>query len=282
MADDGPALPYEAVGKRIRSLREAKAISRKELATKLRVDVSSLAGWEHGMHLPRENVRGALARALGCDRASLFPSDGGDSAAVAAATVDTIDELPALLVDCTRKTRRLLRALRIAAPYPTAAYVQVEWRKLVDQRLLEGSLEVQRAEVFYDLKRLREVLSNILRYDGYPYYVKSFCPGPGEVLPGMGGYFFDDDEFMLGAYWSGVPPHHKRGLRMSGRPFRDFFNDFWEETWRRGTWLNMRGAHDLSAVESVALKLGLRAGQWKRFVREAERLEIGDGAPPLI
>lgn len=281
--DNGVPPPYAAIGLRIRKLRAAKGFSRQELTAHLKVDVSSLVGWEGGKRLPRDKQRARLARALGCDPDDLFPSETGDGIApVAAALVDTLKQLPEALLDCTRNTRHTLRALRLAAPYATPAYIQTDWRKLVDARLLDGTLEVQRIEIFYNLKRLQETLSNIFRYDGRPYYVKSYCAGLTEVAPFMGGYFFDDDEFLLGAYWIGVPPHQKPGLRMSGQPFRAFFSGYWDEIWRRGTLLNIRGAHDLSAVQTVAKKLGLPLKQWKHFVDEARDLKIGDGAPPLI
>ena len=71
-------------------------------------------------------------------------------------------------------------------------------------------------------------------------------------------------------------------IRVSGPPFRAYFNEDWDEIWRRGTWLNSSGAHDLSAVKSVAQKLGLPAEKWTDFVKEAKELQIGDGAPPLV
>ncbi len=282
MDEDVPP-PHAAVGLRIRHLREAKGISRQDLAATIKVDVSSLVGWEAGKRLPRDKQRAPLARALGCDLDALFPSTiNGASVPAAVSLVDTLEHLPNLLMDCTRNTRRTLRALRLSAPYTTPAYIQTEWRMLVDERLLGGTLEVQRIEIFYNLKRLQETLSNIFRYDGRAYYVKSYCAGLTEVAPFMGGYFFDDDEFVLGAYWTGIPPHHRPGLRMSGQPFRTFFSNYWDEIWRRGTLLNIRGAHDLSAVQAVAKKLGLPLKQWKRFVEEAREFKMGDGAPPLI
>ncbi len=193
-----------------------------------------------------------------------------------------MDQLPNLLMQCTLRARRSLRALRLAAPYPTSAYVQVEWRNLVDERLRAGSLEVHRVEIFYDLKRLQETLSNIIHYNGHAYHVKSYCAGLVEVAPSMGGYFFDDDDFLLGAYWTGIPPTRRPGIRVSGAPFRTFFNEYWDEIWRRGTWLNSRGAHEFSTVQVVARELGLPPEKWNDFVEEARELQIGDGAPPLV
>jgi hypothetical protein len=98
----------------------------------------------------------------------------------------------------------------------------------------------------------------------------------------MGGYFFDDTDYLIGAYWTGVPPHNRPGLRIRGEAFSTYFTAYWDEIWRRGAWLNMRGAHDLSALRKTALALGLDPGGWPRFVEEASVLEIGDGAPPLV
>ncbi|MDE2183561.1 MAG: helix-turn-helix transcriptional regulator [Alphaproteobacteria bacterium] len=274
---------FAAVGRRIKTLREAKGLSRRDLAGELGVDVSSLVNWEAGKHLPREKVRMRMARLLGCDLESLFaPEASPETAPLAAALVETDKELPALLMNLTRRTRHTLRALRFAAPYNTTPYVQTEWRQLVCDRLLGGTMEVHRVEIFYSLKRLQETLSNILRYNARPYYVKSYCAGLSEIAPFMGGYFFDDDEFLLGAYWSGMPPMRRPGIRVSGAPFRVFFNEYWNEIWQRGVWLNNGAKHDLTAARQVAEKLGLPAGKWDDFLDEARALQIGDGAPPLV
>lgn len=274
--------PFLKAGDRVKRLREAKGISRRELAVTLKVDLSSIAGWEAGKRLPREAQRRAIARALGVDLHTLFADRVDEAAPITAALIDTVDRLPELLVELTKRTRARLRAFRLAAPYVTPAHVQVDWRKLVDERIRSGTLEVERIEIFYDLRRLQETLSNIFRYDGRAYHVKSYCAGLQEIAPAFGGYCFDDDEFLLGAYWTGIPPHRRPGIRISGAPFRRFFQEYWDEVWRRGTLLNTQGAHNLSAVRDVAVALGLAEAAWPRFVKDARHLSIGDGAPPLI
>jgi len=279
----GGETPYREVGKRMRRLREAKGLSRRSLADALHVNVTSLVGWEGGVRLPRAGVRKRLARLLDTNIATLLAGTTGyEDAPLRAVAFDTVAELPDLLMQYTRSAHQLVRALRLAAPYVTPAHVQTEWRSLISGRILDGTLEVQRIEVFYDLRRLQEVLSNIIRYDGRHYFVKSHCTGIKEVMPAFGVYIFDNDEFFLGAYWTGVPPSNKPSLRLSGPPFQTFFNAYWEEIWRRGTYLNIQGAHDLSAVRELAFKLGLPRDGWEQFVEEARTLEIGDGAPPLI
>jgi hypothetical protein len=175
---------------------------------------------------------------------------------------------------------RTLRALRLSAPYPTSAHVQTEWRNVIAERVINGTLEVQRVEIFYTLKRLQEVLSNIIRYDGCRYYVKAHCTELINVAPFMGAYLFDND-FIWGAYWTGIPPHNRPGIRVSGEPFRTFYDAYWAEIWQRGIFLNGSGKHDLSEVRKIAEKLGLQKNDWDAFVKEAEALQIGDGAPPL-
>lgn len=277
-----PAPPYAAAGKRLRRLREAKGLSRSDLAKRLNADVTSLSGWESGKRKPRDRTRSLLAHALGTDIESYYMPDDEHGTPIAASLVDTLEDLPDLLMELTERAQQTLRALRLAAPYATTAYVQTKWRNLVNQRLLDGTLEVQRIEIFYNLRRLQEILSNVFRYDGCRYFVKCHCPGIADVVPGVGGYFFDDDEFLLGAYWMSLPPHHRPGLRVSGAPFRIFFQEYWNEIWRRGTALNISGAGDLSAIQSLAFALGLPQAEWDRFVEGAKTLEMADGAPPLV
>lgn len=270
------------IGRRIRALREQKGLSRRDLAALIGVDTTALAAWERGTYLPRAPRRTSLAKALGTDVWSLFEEIcATEPLAIRASTHDTITQLAGLLDELMRKSK-MLRALRIAAPYSTPAYVQQDFRTEVSNRLLAGSIEVQRIEIFYSLERLKEALSNVFRYNGCAYNLKCFCTGITEVAPAMGGYYFDDDEFLIGAYWTGVPPTNRPGMHLTGEPFATYFNAYWDEIWRRGTLLNMRGSHDLTAVRTAALALGLNEAAWPQFVEEARELKIGDGAPPLI
>jgi transcriptional regulator with XRE-family HTH domain len=266
-------------GELLRERREAKGFSRTNLAQLLNIDVTALAAWESGKYQPRNHRRTALAQALDLDPKNLF---GGGSAAAEVTAIDTMDEMPRMLEDNLARTRKSLKAFRIAAPYCTAAHVQTEFRRTIAERLLGGSLEVQRVEVFYELERLKEVLGNIIRYSGRPYWVKSYCAGVDEVVPGFGGYIFDDTEVMLGAYWTATPPHNRPSLRLAGEPVRSFFTAYWDEIWRRGIILNHRGAHDLGQVRETAIKLGLAPCDWPEFVEQARNHDVGDGVAPMI
>jgi transcriptional regulator with XRE-family HTH domain len=270
------------VGAHIRRLREAKGLSRNELAHKIAVDVSSIAGWENGKRLPRETIRTRLAQVLDCALPELMAPHAEPAVPAAVSILDVTHEFPQLFAECARTVRHTLRALRLSSPYSTAVNVQAEARQIISERILAGTLEVQRAEIFYTLDRLKEVLSNILRYDGKAYYVKAYCVGLTEVAPFVGAYIFDDSDLIIGGYWTGYPPQGQPVMRIAGAPTKVFFQSYWKEIWGRGTLLNSHGGRDLSAVKEVALKMGLPARQWRRFVEEAVSLDIGDGAPPLI
>lgn len=272
-----------AIGRRIKRLRETQGISRQQIATHLGVDLTAVAAWEGGKYLPREGKRVRLASLLDLDVASLFAEDLSDPAANGSAVLlDTLGELPVVLRDLAKNAKRDLKAFRIAAPYPTYPHVQEEFRRILDTRLKLGTLEVQRIEIIYSLKRLKEILSNIIRYDGLGYQVKCNCLGIQDVVPGMGGYIFDNREFLIGAYWATVPPYARPGLKLVGEPFHTYFTDYWSEIWPRGIALNKKGAQDLSAVRDAALQLGLDASRWDEFVEEAQDFDVGDGLPPLV
>ena len=232
---------------------------------------------ERGVHNPRDSHKGALAGALGVAVDALLSGEAPPTATL----LDTLTDLPLLLERLLPRTA-CLRAFRLAAPYPTAANVQKSFRAAVGERLLAGTLEVQRVEIVYSLRRLQEALSNVFRYDGASYHLKAYCLGLTEVTPAMGGYLFDEADFVLGGYWTGVPPHNKPGLHCAGEPFRTFLMAYWDEIWPRGTPLNLGGRHDLSAIRDLALRLGLERTAWPEFVEQARALDIGDGAPPLI
>jgi transcriptional regulator with XRE-family HTH domain len=272
-----------SIGTRIKRLRQMQGLSRQDIAVRLQVDVTAVSAWEAGKYAPRSSRRLALAHVLETDMEALFsPSPDRETKPVRAEIVDTVEELPSLLLQLLGQTQTRLQALRLAAPYSTSAYVQTEFRYTISERLRARSIEVQRVEIFYSLDRLKEVLANILRYDGCSYHVKAYCVGTNDVAPAIGGYFFDESDFLLGAYWTGIPPLDKPGLHLQGEPVRTFFRAYWNEIWHRGRLLNIRGAHDLSTVRDLALHLRLPDSSWDNFCDEARAFEVGDGAPPLI
>lgn len=277
-----PKSTMAAVGRRIRHLREAQGISRTELARAIDVDVSSIAGWEGGKRLPREKIRMRLARALDCDLTQLMSPQVESETPTAVTLLDVATEFPRVFADCIRNTRHTLRAIRVALPSPTALNFQTEGRRVLCERLDAGTLEVQRVEIFYTLERLKETLSNIIRFDGKPYYVKAHCIGLAEIAPFLGGFSFDDSDVVLGAYWAANPPRNYPLLRIRGPAVQKFFLGYWREIWTRGTLLNVHGGRDLATVRDVALKMGLPSRQWPRFLEEARNLETGDGVPPII
>ncbi len=269
-------------GRTIREFRLARGLSRRQVALAMAVDITAIRAWEAGTYRPREDRLAALAAALGTTRGAFAAAGGAPEELCRVVSLDTMAELPPLLLRLLTGARHSLKALRVAAPYPTAAHVQTGFRTLLGERLLAGTIEVQRVEIFYSLDRLKEMVSNLLRYEGCAYHVKSYCAGLKEVVPGMGGYAIDDADFLIGAYWAALPPHKKNGLHITGEPFRQYFLDYWAEIWSRGTVLTARSVRDLSPVREIALALGLRAGQWKGFMEEARAYEVGDGAPPLV
>ena len=55
------------LGSRLKNLRERKGLSRREVATRLKVDVTAVAAWERGTYQPRPAHRIAIANLLAAD-----------------------------------------------------------------------------------------------------------------------------------------------------------------------------------------------------------------------
>lgn len=274
----------DSLAKRIVAARREASLSRGELAAAVGVDPSTVTGWESGKFQPREGaLRKKIAAALGVEVGALF---GGSKPSKAATDtielIDTLDAFPQRMEELLARTKRTLKDVRVAAPYTLPPNVQTAFRSAVSERILDGSLEVLRVEIFYTLDRLKEVLSNIFRYHGRKYVVRSYCPGLREAPPAIGLYAFDDEHLFLGGYWASLPPHDRPGLVLSGASASTFFRAYWAEIWRRGTPLNLGGSDDLSAVRALALAMDLPAAEWPNFVAEARAYTCADGAPPRI
>lgn len=268
------------IAKRIVDARRTLGLSRGELANLVGVDVTAITGWENGKYRPREGAhRTKLASALNLDVQQLHTRGKPPANSSTARLVDALDDFPGLLENLLKATRRSVKDVRLASPYVLPPNTQVEFRRAISARILDGTLEVLRVEIFYSLARLKEVLANILLYHGHRYHVRSYCPGIEEVAPALGGYAFDDSSVVLGGYFVSVPPHRKPGLLLRGPAVREFFQAYWDEIWRRGTPLNLGGSSDLSAVRALATRLGLEESQWNKFLAEAGAYKSADGAP---
>jgi transcriptional regulator with XRE-family HTH domain len=273
------------VAARIADARRAMGLSRGELARLVDVDVTTVSGWEAGKYRPREGAhQKRLAAALGMELHDLHarPNDVKRAPSREPKLIDALGDFPALLETLLRSAKRSVKDLRLGAPYVLPPNIQVRFREAIAARIMDHSIEVQRVEIFYALERLKEVLANILRYHGRSYHVRSFCPGVEEVVPALGGYAFDDTKIILGGYFTAMPPHRKPGLLLQGPAVSQFFQAYWDEIWARGTPLNLSGASDLSAVRTLALRLGLPEARWGDFLADARALKIQDGAPPRI
>lgn len=234
-----------------------------------------------GRFNPRDGTqRAKLAAVLKIDLRELqrIAGKAPDQDASSVRIVDAMSDLPALLTKLLREAKHTLKDIRLSAPYTLPPHVQTEFRKAISARILAKTIEVQHVEIFYTLDRLKEVLSNILRYDGCPYYVRSYCPGLKEVAPALGGYAFDDVNVILGGYFTTIPPHDRPGVHLQGPDVRTLFSRYWDEIWRRGTPLSLGGASDLGQVRMLAITMGLRPSEWESFLHEAKALRSADQA----
>jgi transcriptional regulator with XRE-family HTH domain len=153
------------IGEQLRRLRESRELSRAAVASALKVDVTTVRGREQDRYPPRHERLKQLTKVLEVNGSQLLPCTTRAVQNPGASLVDTVTELPELLDNLLKRTYRALKALRIAAPYSTPTHVQHGFPTLLDERLLAGTIEIQRIEIIYNLERLREVVSNIIRYD---------------------------------------------------------------------------------------------------------------------
>jgi transcriptional regulator with XRE-family HTH domain len=270
------------IGNRIKKLRENLGISRQQVAGHLAVDLTAVAAWEAGKYMPRENRRLRLAALLGTDIASLFAEHQEASSSVDAGLISSFYELSGAMGELLQETASTLRGFRLTGPYRTSSQLHDEFRAVVDRRLCDGSLEVERIEIFFSLERLQEVLSNLFRYEGRPYRVKTASTGVRDLVPAMSGYLFDGAGMIIGGYWAKPPSQSHLALRLKGEPFKSYFSGYWREIWNGSKPLGDEGGIDLDGIRHVAEGLGLGEADWPQFLDEARHLKMSDGLPPLI
>lgn len=265
---------------RIKLARQQRGLSRRDVASRLNVDVTAVAAWETGRYLPRDAHRAALARLLEVDLSALLSQDPANAALGVSASIVHGTRQGRVLAELTESCRGQLTIIRVASPFATIRHQMRDFREIAARRILNGSLEVLVIEVFYSLQRLQEVLSNVFRYDGCRYLVKTFPVPRGNVFPGVDTYVFDNAVSILSSYWTTSVIDERPVIQVAGEPFTTFVREHWNEIWRRAVSLNPAGAQDLSALREIAVELGVPNGEWDRFVEQSKAFSVGDDVLP--
>lgn len=270
-------------GRRIRLFRERKGLSRARLAQLLAVDVTAVSAWENGKYQPRVEKRHSLARLLGVMLEELFP-EVSDAHLGGASILQIADHagFASLLLEKTARAERLIRAIHCSRVAFTPPSHMVEFRRLISNRLLADSLAFEHIEVVQDLSRLKEIVHNILRYDGHAYRLRAYHAPPSGTVPGPNAFLFDERDLLLGSSWQGEPIQQKLRLSVSGGEILDYYQQRWEDMWETATPLNEESDRDLSGAYAFALKLGLAPSDWPAFLEQARSLTIADDAPPFV
>lgn len=278
-------MKYSAVsaGMRIRHLREAKGMSRSYLARLAGVDVTAISAWEADKYRPRVEKRLRLANVFGVTLVELFPHE--DSVPVDGPSIRPIEDhatLASRILAGTARAERQVCAIHFSRFRATTPTWMVEFRTLVSERLLAGTLAFDHIEMIYDLSRLKEVIWNIFRYQGRPYRMSAYCADPGQPAPGPNAFLFDDRELLLGSDCQSDDMEPKLRLSLSTGPLISYFRQYWSGMWKGGIALNAEGPGDLSNARAFTIKLGLPPSDWLAFLEEVRTLTIEDGAPPFV
>lgn len=272
-----------SAGKRIRHLRERKGISRSHLARLVGVDVTAVSAWETDKYRPRVDKRLRLANTFGVELDALFPHEELVAADVPSIRpIEDFESFASLLLERSSQTERLIRAIHCSRCDPRHSATMPEFRTLVSERLLAGSLAFEHVEAIYDLSRLKEVIWNIFRYEGCAYRMSAYCVEPGQPTPGPNAFLFDDRELLLGSDWEDESIKPKLRLALSTGTLVSYFQQYWLGMWRKGVVLNAEGPRDLSSVRAFAVRLGLPISDWPSFLEEARALAMEDGIAPFV
>lgn len=271
----------EQLPARIRLARQQRGLSRRDVASHLKVDVTSIAAWETGRYLPRDNHRAALAKLLGIDFTALITDNTAMAGLGISASPVHGSRAGQVLTDLAQNCSEKLSIMRVTSPIPRPKHFMRDFREIVARRLREGSLEVRVIEIFYGLERLQEALSNIFRYGECRYHLKTFAIVSTEVFPGIDIYTFDRDQSVLNSYWSAPSTDERPVMQISGEPFSSFLREYWNEAWRRAISLNPCGTQDLCALQEIADRMGVSGAAWDQLVEKARDAAFGESTAPL-
>lgn len=272
-----------SAGRRIRRHRETKGISRSHLARLVGVDVTAVSAWETDKYRPRVDKRLRLASTFGVAVDALFPDE--EPVPVDGPSIRPIDDFESfacLLLERTSQAERIIRAIHCSRCDTTRTAMMVEFRTLVSERLLAGTLAFDHIEMIYSLSRLKEVIWNIFRYEGRPYRMSAYCVDPSQATMGPNAFIFDERELLLGSDWQDARTEPKLRLALSTGTLISYFQQYWSGMWQGGVVLNAEGPRDLSSVRTLAIKLGLPSSDWPSFLEEARALATEDGAAPFV
>lgn len=268
----------QTFSERFKKARLRKGYTRQDIAQKLHVNVTAVAGWETGKFLPRENKRLALEHLLGGDIFSdLEEAEDGFFCSYSNDPTRGRE----LAAEYARNAYSKVKIFRAGhnTPLCNSNYMR-EYRSIVHRRLLAEEIAIHTVEIFYRLDRLCEALSNVLRYKGNNYRLKSYAfandsplsIGGGCLVPAIDTYAFDDETFLMGGYWTYDAVEERPMLQVRGSQFKFFFQEHWGEVWRNALSMTMDSDPELSSFKKIALRLGLAPQNWNDFLDKAKSL----------
>lgn len=258
-------------GIRLKTLRKERGLSQTALANRLGVTEATVRHWEHDRNRPSRKRREVLASALGVREQIL--TEGSSASFVH--KIDTIEDMEEFALKLLAEAR-MVRSIRLSMNYAQPAEVQRRFKQEQVRRLREGSVSIEKIEIFHVPDRIRDAIYNLNHYRGLKYRIRYFCTPP-QPIPILNFYAFDMSNFIVGGYHVTHPPVGSQELWLSGDIWSRFLNNYWTTLWQHS--LPLSELDDpIRELKSIATAIGIDEKRWDVLCIDAEN--IGQRAAP--
>lgn len=258
-------------GLRLKSLRKERGLSQDALASRLGVTEATIRHWESDRNRPTRKRRGELAAALGVTEQAL--TEGPSESFVQ--ELDIFEEMEELALKLLAEAR-VVQSTRLAMNYVQPPAVQSQFKQEQVRRLKDGSVSIEKIEIFHIIDRIRDVIYNLNEYKDLNYRIR-YLPTPPRLIPMPNFYAFDMSNFIFGGYHVTHPPIDSHNIWLNGEVWTRFLGEYWKILWQQSLPLS-EVSDPINKLRSIAGAFGVDEEHWNALCVEAE--EIGDRAIP--
>jgi hypothetical protein len=142
---------------------------------------------------------------------------------------------------------------------------QEEYRRIRDERVLNGKIAFRRVEVIFHREHLESVIRRLLMFEGYDFYLRHY-DAPPQAIPVMHLLSFDDEHFYIGGFYPSDPSTEERAVYIRSKEMGELLREYWQLLWLRAKPLNEGKIINWAELKRIGSKLGLNDDEFEGLV----------------